>query len=74
MKTRTKTEFAVMGLQPDGTWRMLASKFSNAVYAQEHLGTYASGTKNLPDLYPAYVDYKIAKRTVTTTFTEWEDV
>ena len=74
MKTQTKTQFAVMALNPDGTWRTLSKSCANAVDAQQYLGEYISDTEKFPDLYQAYADYKIAKRTVTTTFTEWEDI
>ena len=74
MRTSTSTEFAVMGLKPDGTWRKLSQRFGNVVAAQQYLGEYISDTEQHPEIYTAYADYKIAKRTVTTTFTEWEDV
>jgi hypothetical protein len=74
MNTRTKTEFAVMGLKPDGTWRTLSKTHGNAVSAQQYLGEYISDAERFPDIFTAYADYKIAQRTVTTTFTEWEDI
>ena len=74
MRTITKTEFAVMGLKPDGAWRTLSKTFGNEPAAQQHLGKYIRDTEQMPHIYTAYADYKIAQRTVTTTFTEWEDV
>lgn len=61
MKTTHKTEFAAMGLKPDGTWRTLGPRFTNV--AEEY-----------PGLYTAYPEYRIAKRDVTTTYTEWEEI
>jgi hypothetical protein len=74
MKTTTRTEFAVMGLKPDGTWRTLAKTFGNAVSAQQYLVEYINDANRFPDIFTAYAEYKIAKRTVTTTFTDWEEV
>ena len=74
MRTETKTQFAVMGLKPDGTWRTLSKTCGNEPAAQQYLGEYIKETERFPDIFTAYADYKIAKRTVTTTFTEWEDV
>lgn len=74
MKTRTHTEIAVMGLKPDGTWRTLSPRFSSVVAAQEYLGEYINDAERLPDVFTAYPEYKIAKRTVTRTFSDWEDI
>ena len=74
MQTHTKTEFAVKGLKPDGTWRTLGRIYTSADYAQRYLEEYILDTKRLPHLYTAYSEYKIAKRTVTTTYTEWEEI
>ena len=74
MHTRTRAEFAVMGLKPDGTWRTLGRPYADVISAQEYLGGYIDDTKQYPDIYADYAGYKIAKRTVTTTFTEWEDI
>ena len=74
MKTESRTEIAVFGLKPDGTWRKISTRFNNVVAAQQYLGEYIKDTEQSPDLYTSYAEYKIAKRTVTTTFTEWEDI
>lgn len=75
MKTITKTEIAVMGLMPDGKWRAVTSKrFGNVVDAQDYIGEYIKDAERHPNVFPAFAEYKIAKRTVTTTFTDWEDV
>ena len=74
MKTETRTEFVVMGLKPDGEWRMLSRKFADAVSAQQHLGEYIKDTEQLPELYTAYPEYRIAKRTVQTIASDWEGV
>lgn len=74
MKTTSRTEFAVFGLKPEGTWRKLSTRFADAVAAQAYLGEYIKDTEQCPDLYTTYEDYKIAKRTVVTAFTEWKDV
>lgn len=74
MRTTTKTEFAVMGLKPDGEWWKISKSFGDVVSAQEYLGEYINESKKIPDIYTPHADYKITQRTVTTTFTEWEDV
>ena len=74
MSTRIKTEFAVMGLKPDGTWRTLGKCFSNAPSAQAYLGEYAANAGRWPDIFTSYKTYRIVKRTVTTTCTEWEEI
>ena len=74
MQTHTKTEFAVKGLKPDGTWQTLGRTYSDQGAAQQYLEEYILDTKRLPHLYTAYAEYKIAKRTVTTTYTEWEEI
>lgn len=73
MKTRTKTEFAVMGVNSDGTSRTLSKRFGNAVDAQQYIGEYISYTERIPDAFKPFDEYKIVKRTVTTTWDEWED-
>ena len=74
MQTKTRTEIVVMGLKPDGTWRTLSQRFSNAPSAQQYMGEYIKDAEKLPNVYTAYAEYKIAQRTVTTTYTEWEDI
>jgi hypothetical protein len=74
MHTSTRIEFAVMGLKPDGTWRTLKGRLYDAVHAQDFLGQYISDAKRYPKIYTDYADYKIARRVVKTTFTEWEDI
>lgn len=74
MKTRTKTEFAVMGVNQDGTSRTLSKRFGNTVDAQQYIGEYISYTERHPDVFKSFDEYRIVSRTVTTTYTEWEDV
>lgn len=74
MNTRTKTEFAVMGVNADGTSRTLSKRFGNAVDAQKYIGEYISYTERHPDVFTAYDEYRIVSRIVTTTYTEWEEI
>lgn len=74
MKTKTKTEFAVMGVNSDGTSRTLSKRFGNAVDAQKYIGEYISYTVRIPDAFTPFDEYKIVKRNVITTYEEWEEV
>lgn len=74
MKTRTKTEFSVMGVNQDGTSRVLSKKFGNTVDAQQYIGEYISYTERHPDAFRPFDEYRIVKRNVITTWEEWEEV
>lgn len=74
MKTRTKTEFAIMGINADGTSRTMSKTFGNAVDAQNFIGEYISYTERLPDVYSKYDEYRIVKRMVTTTWEDWSEI
>lgn len=73
MKTRTKTEFAVMGINSDGTSRTLSKRYNNAVDAQKYIGEYISYTERFPNDFKGFDEYKIVKRNVITTWEEWEE-
>ena len=73
METKTKTEFAVMGVNSDGTSTTLSKRFKNAVDAQKYIGEYISYTKRIPDAFKAFDEYRIVKRNVITTYEEWEE-
>jgi hypothetical protein len=74
MKTRTKTEFAVMGMNSDGTSRTLSKRFGNAADAQKHIGEYISYTERFPNDFKPFDEYRIVKRNVITTYEEWEEI
>lgn len=74
MKTTTRTEFAVMGANQDGTTRTLTKRFGNAVDAQQYIGEYISYTERFPKDFKAFDEYKIVTRTVTTSYDDWEEV
>ena len=73
MKTKTKTEFSVMGVNSDGTSRVFSKRFGNAVDAQKYIGEYISYTVRYPKDFKAFDNYIIVKRNVITTFEEWEE-
>lgn len=73
MEIKTKTEFAVMGVNSDGTSTALSKRFKNAADAQKYIGEYISYTKRIPDAFKAFDEYKVVSRTVTTTYDEWEE-
>lgn len=74
MNTRIKTEFSVMGVNQDGTSRVLSKKFGNAVDAQKYIGEYVSYTERHPDAFKPFDEYRIVKRDVITTYEEWEEI
>lgn len=74
MKTTTKTEFAVMGINQDGTSRTLSKRFGNAVDAQRYIGEYVSYTERFPNDFKPFDEYKIVTRTVLTMYDDWEEI
>ena len=74
MKKKTKTEFAVMGVNQDGTSRTLSKRFSNAVDAQQYIGEYISYTERFPKDFKPFDEYCIVSRTVTTTYEDWSEI
>ena len=74
MKTKTKTEFAVMGVNSDGSSRTLSKRFGNAVDAQQYIGEYISYTERIPDAFKPFDEYRIVKRNVITTTEDWEEI
>ena len=74
MKTITRTEFAVMGVNADGASRILPKRFGNAVDAQQYIGEYVCRTELHPDVFQAFDEYRIVKRNVTTAYGEWEEI
>ena len=74
MKTSTRTEFAVMGINQDGTTRTLSKRFGNAPDAQQYIGEYISYTERYPKDFKPCDEYRIVKRTVTTVWEEWEEI
>lgn len=75
MKTNTeiRTEYAGMGRKADGTWKKITPA-RNPAEAQKELQEYMSEVERYPDLFTKYEEYKVAKRTVITTYSEWETV
>lgn len=72
-KTEVRTEYAGMGLKPDSTWRVITPRATTAARADEHLKEYLSDVARFPDLFTAYAEYKVMKRTVITTTEDWGD-
>lgn len=74
MKSTTKTEYAPHGLTAQGKWRTLTSqRFTSAQLAEARLEEYKQDCKNLPNLYEPYQEYKVMKRTVVITISEWDE-
>ena len=74
MKTITRTEFAVMGVNQDGTSRTLTKRFGNAVDAQQYIGEYISYTERFPRDFKPFDEYRIVTRAITTTYEEWSEL
>ena len=74
MKTKTKTVFAVRGVNSDGSSRTLSKRFGNAVDAQQYIGEYISYTERIPDAFKPFDEYRIVKRNVITTTEDWEEI
>ena len=72
-KTTIRTEYGVLGLKPDGTWRVI-NRQATAADAEKILEEYISDTKAYPDLYTAYAEYKVMKRNVITTIEDWSEI
>ena len=72
-RTTIRTEYAGLGLKPDGTWRKITAGTHTAADAEEQLKEYISDVSRYPDLYTAYAEYKVKKRTIITTIEDWSD-
>ena len=73
-KTNIRTEFAGMGLKPDGTWRKITASQNKEEEARKLLDEHLSDVNRYPDLYTKYAEYKVMKRTVITTTEDWGEV
>ncbi len=73
-KTNIRTEYAGMGLKPDGSWRVITTRFTTAADADKHLKEYRYEVDRYPELYTAYAEYKVMKRTVITVTEDWGDI
>ena len=74
-RTKTRTEYAPMGLTKEGRWRPITSSRCST---PEAAGVALEGYKAIMEkLYKGKGGpkaYKVMKRTVTITMTEWEDL
>lgn len=73
-KTNIRTEYAGMGLKPDGTWRVITPRAATDADADKLLKEHLADVKRYPDLYTTYEEYKVMKRTVITVTEDWGDV
>lgn len=73
-KTNIRTEYAGMGLKPDGKWKPVTPRTNNAADAEKYLKEHLYDVERYPELYTAHADYKVMKRTVITVTEDWGDV
>ncbi len=73
-KTNIRTEFAGMGLKPDGKWKPVTQKAGNAADAEKFLKEHLYDVERYPGLYTRYDEYKVMKRTVITVTEDWGEV
>ena len=71
--TKTTTQFAVSVEKADGTWRTLGSLTQTKEQAEEQIATHNQLAREYSNDFTFYPVYKIVKRTVVTTFGEWEE-
>ena len=77
MKTRTEiqTEYAPCGVLASGKSRPLSiARYRSKETAERALEEYKGIHAKYPKIDGGCVEYKIMKRTVITTISEWEDV
>lgn len=73
-RTNTRTEYAPMGLTKEGVWRPLGSaRFPSLQVAQDAMKEYVAYMERLGDKFGRPRAYKVMKRTVSLTVTEWEE-
>ena len=77
-KTHIETEYTPHGKTSSGTWRPVTMRrFRSLKSASRFLEEYKQDRAAFPMLYESFgisEEYKIMKRTVITTISEWEDV
>lgn len=72
--TNIRTEYCPMGLTKEGNWRPVTlGRLASKEQAENYLKEHQADVKRLPNVFTGYEAYKIAKHTVITTITEWED-
>ena len=74
-RTATETEYKVFGLTPSGTWRgIMSGWFRSLEMAERFVSERRAADAKRAQGTEVCKDYKIKKRTVSSTATEWEDV
>ena len=78
MKTNTiiKIEYTPCGLTAQGRWRPISAlaRFSSQKAAERALEEHKKDCAKHPRYFQGCKEYKIMKRTVITTISEWGDV
>ena len=74
--TNIKTEYAPCGLTTQGRWRRIdpLAIFATQEHAEKALEEHKENCAKHPNIFKGCKEYKVMKRTVITTLTEWEDV
>lgn len=74
MNTTTKitTEYCAFGKKKDGTWRKFINNRTIAEYAEKDVAEHKKNRKLYPGSYDEYSEYEVRKRTVITTYEEWQ--
>lgn len=71
---RTTTQYFAYGKQADGSWKAIPPMCYDKEKAEAVIADYKRYAAMHPKDYFHYTEYKIRKRTVVTTYGEWEDV
>lgn len=77
MKTRTniRTEYTIHGLTSKGAWRPVTLlRFASEAAAEKALEEYKKSCAMNYSIFKDCKEYKIMKRTVVTTISEWEGI
>lgn len=76
MKTTTsvRTEYAPLGLKPDGNWRPITLATFSAANAEADLKRYQENVERNPRNYIRYEQYRIGQRNVIITVEDWQEV
>lgn len=72
-KTEMHTEYAGMGLKPDGTWKKITPSQIAKTDAIFLLDEYIADAEKHPDLFTNYEKYMVMNRTVITTIEDWRE-
>lgn len=70
--TYIKTEYSAFGKKSDGTWRKFMNSRSTAEVAKNDIVEHKKKLMYYPHDYDNYLEYAVRKRTIITTYEEWQ--